>query len=230
MDGKTFDALARGFGSQRSRRGALKGIAAGLLGLGTVRGAAAQDPGFDVQRVGGELARCGENCSRTDQCNAGLRCSRGRCIARGDSRDNCRTSRDCERDFEICRNRECVNEVNCGPDSCTRDSQCRRSEICRNGRCENDTSRCRRDNDCRAGEECRDDRCVQSNRCRRDRDCRRNEVCRNDRCEGGDDRCQRDRDCRNSEECRDNRCVEADRCQRDRDCRRDEVCRDNRCV
>jgi hypothetical protein len=178
MDSKTFDALTRGFGAQRSRRAALKSLAAGLFGLGIARTASAQ--------VSVERATCGQSCENSDDCNAGLRCSRpdtndSMCVAERDSRDSCDRNIDCDRNFEVCRNDRCVNQSdctrcnvdadcntgrvcrngNCG--DCDRDGQCPSGEICRNGRCERDRDECNSNNDCRKRERCRNGRCVRRN-------------------------------------------------------------------
>lgn len=170
MDNKTFDALTRSFGTQRSRRDALKSLVAGLFGLGIARGASAQ--------VGVERATCGQSCSDSADCNAGLRCSGRICVRIADSRDSCRRNIDCDRDFEICRNDRCENQSTC--DRCGSTTDCPSGQACRNGRCGD---------------------------CSRDSQCRNDEVCRNGRCERDRDRCNSDRDCRRRERCRRGRCV-----------------------
>ncbi len=179
MDSKRFDALARGLGAQRSRRDAVKGIAAGLFGLGAagaaVRGSAAQ--------VDADRATCDDPCAFDSDCNAGLRCRNGRCTPIKDSERRCSGSIQCPRFFEICQNGRCVNQTTCEENRCRRNAQCRRDEVCRNGRCEGGSGTCRRNSDCRRDEVCRNNRCERdSARCSRNSDCRRNEVCRNDRC------------------------------------------------
>jgi hypothetical protein len=175
MDSKSFDALTRGFGAQRNRREALKGLAAGLLGLGAARGAAAQ--------VTIERANCGQSCDgSSSNCNAGLECTRtsgsgGICVRIADSRATCNRNLDCTRNFELCRSGRCVNQVNCSRcesnencptgrvcrngncSECTRDGQCNRNEVCRNGRCERDRAQCHRNRDCPRGKRCRNNRC-----------------------------------------------------------------------
>lgn len=149
MDRHKFDMLARGFGMRRNRRDGLKFLAAGLLGLRQVAGVSAQ--------VTVELAACGDKCLRDDDCNAGLRCNgEGKCVAISDSRKSCRQNVDCDRDFEICRDGRCVNQVDCS--RCDRDRDCGRNEICRNNRCER--SECNDNNDCRRSEKCRRHRCI----------------------------------------------------------------------
>jgi Cys-rich repeat protein len=178
MDSKMFDALTRGFGAQRSRRAALKSLAAGLMGLGVAKSASAQ--------VGIERATCGQSCSSSTDCNAGLRCSRpnnrdGICVAIADSRDTCNRNINCERDYELCRNDRCVNQSTCN--RCHVTADCPTGEVCRNGNC----GGCDRDGQCPSGE-----------------------VCRNGRCERDRDSCRSDRDCRKRERCRRNRCVRRD--------------------
>ena len=182
MDNKTFDALTRGFGTQRNRRDALKAFAAGLLGLGVARDAAAQ--------VSAERANCGqpcrnisgENCEGNDCCNAGLRCSGtgndAICVREPDSASTCSRNVNCTRNFELCRNGRCRNQVVC--------------------------DRCRVTEDCPAGQACRNGNCGD---CNRDRDCRSNEVCRNGRCERGRNECQSNSDCPRRRRCRNGRCV-----------------------
>ena len=183
MDNKTFDALTRGFGTQRNRRDALKAFAAGLLGLGIARDAAAQ--------VSAERANCGQpcdvsgsGCSGNSCCNAGLRCSGSGndaiCVRIPDRtpRVDCNRNIDCENNYELCRNRRCVNTVVC--------------------------DRCRVATDCPSGQACRNGNCGE---CNRDRDCRSNEVCRNGRCERGRNECQSNSDCPRRRRCRNGRCV-----------------------
>ena len=174
MDTKTFDALARGFAAQRSRRDAVKGLVAGLMGLGVARGAAAQ--------VTAQRATCGQSCSGSEDCNAGLRCSRpndrnGICVAITDSRSSCSRNIDCDRNHEICRNRRCVNQLNCT--RCNVAADCPSGDACRNGNC----GGCDRDGQCRSGEICRGGNCERAgDRCNSNRDCRKRERCRNKRC------------------------------------------------
>jgi hypothetical protein len=154
MDRNAFDALVRGFGSRRSRRAAAKGLAAGLLGLGTARGAAA--------RVRPEALACGEFCGGDAECNAGLRCGADseQCFAVPDSKTRCNSNGDCAADYETCNaNGRCANTV--APDGC---------------------AECRRDGDCaEAGARCTDGLCV-APECAADTDCRRRERCRRGRC------------------------------------------------
>ncbi|HEU5432154.1 MAG TPA: hypothetical protein VFU81_10850 [Thermomicrobiales bacterium] len=175
MDGNTFDGLTRALGMRRSRRDALKSIAAGLVGLGAAKGASAQ--------ITPALATCGQRCTASTDCNAGLRCSRpsgsaGLCVAIADSRTGCTRNLDCGRDFEVCRNRRCVNQSSC--DRCNLDADCPTGKICRNTTCRE---------------------------CTRDRQCPRRRVCRNGRCERNRDECNRNRDCGRNQRCRNGRCV-----------------------
>jgi hypothetical protein len=158
MDRKTFDAVTRGFGAQRSRRAALKSLAAGLFGLGAARTAAAP--------VGIERATCGQVCRDNVDCNAGLRCSRnggdGICVAILDSRDSCNQNIDCDRDFERCSNGRCVNVLDCS--SCRVNADCPSGEACRDGNCDGGNgNRCNGNRDCRNNERCRNGRCVRRN-------------------------------------------------------------------
>jgi hypothetical protein len=169
MDSKTFDALTRGFGAQRSRRDAAKAFIAGLFGLGIARGASAQ--------VGAERATCGQDCNNSSDCNAGLRCSGGICVREADSRTSCNRNINCDRVFEVCRNGRCENQSTC--DRCNSTTDCPEGRACRNGRCGD----CTRDSQCRNDEVCRNGRCERDrNRCNSNRDCGRKERCRNGRC------------------------------------------------
>lgn len=173
MDSTTFDTLTRRFVERRTRREALTGLAAALAGFGGLRAGA---------QVTAELATCGQSCSGTEDCNAGLRCSRppgfsGICVAIADSRANCNRNLNCSRNFEVCRNDRCVNESTC--DRCNVAEDCPAGEACRSGFC----GGCTRDRDCRSNEVCRDGTCRRNrNRCDRNRDCPRNKRCRNGRC------------------------------------------------
>ncbi len=174
MDNNRFDALTRGFGVQRNRRDALKGLAAGLLGIGFARGASAQ--------ISAERATCGQPCTSSTDCNSGLQCSRpsdrdGICILIADSRTSCNRNSNCDREYELCRDGRCVNQGVCARcnvsadcptgqicnsgecGGCTRDGQCPNNEICRGGRCERDRNGCRNDSDCRKQERCRNGQC-----------------------------------------------------------------------
>ena len=174
MDSKTFDVLTREFGRQRSRRDALVRLAATLFGLGLARNASAQ--------VSAELATCGQSCTGSEDCNAGLRCSRpsgfsGICVAIADSRVGCNRNINCNRAFEVCRNGRCVNQTGCN--RCNVAEDCPTGEACRHGSC----GECNRDRDCRGNEVCRKGRCKRRrNKCNRNRDCPRRKRCRNGRC------------------------------------------------
>jgi hypothetical protein len=187
MDNRTFDALTRRFGAQRNRRDAVKAFAAGLVGLGLGRDAAAQ--------VSVERANCGQpcdvnnsDCSGNNCCNAGLRCSgtgsAAICVRESDSATNCNRNIDCSRNFELCRNGRCRNQVTC--DRCRVTEDCPSGQACRNGNCGD----CNRDRDCRSNERCRNGRCERSggggggggNDCNRNSDCPRKKRCRNGRC------------------------------------------------
>ena len=129
MDSKTFDALTRGLGSQGTRRHALKGIAAGLFGLGAAKGAAAQD--FTAQRN-----TCRQKCQGTRDCNSGFRCGPGSesCVALPSSRDRCDRNLECRSKDEVCKSGRCVNQVDC-PECFENDDCPGRRGRCRNGRC-----------------------------------------------------------------------------------------------
>ena len=158
MDSKKFDVLTRGFGTQRTRREAVKGFAAGLLGLGVVRGASAQ--------VSVERATCGQSCTVSGDCNAGLRCvdtgSSNQCIAIRDSNEPCNENSDCANDYEVCNSSlGCINQSDCN--ICVVSADCTGDEICRNGRCGAEDE-CDSDNDCRRRQRCRRGQCVRRRR------------------------------------------------------------------
>jgi hypothetical protein len=168
MDRNRFDALTRQFGLQRSRRTALKGLAGGVLGLGTAERTLAQ--------VSTERATCNQGCLESSDCNAGLRCSNKLCVAILDSRQQCLVSRDCPRDFESCVNNRCVNQSTCR--ECNEDSDCPSGWRCRDLTCR-EVGSCSRDQDCGANELCCRGTCRVSDRhCRDTADCRRGERCR----------------------------------------------------
>ena len=177
MDKNAFDALVRGLGAGRSRRTALKGLAAGLFGLGIGREAKAQ--------VGGEALVCRQFCDSDADCNAGLRCGKAsdQCFAVPDTRKRCNGNSDCPVRYEICgSNGRCQNTQNCF--ECKRDGDCANADqSCRDGRCVVVKPQCNDDDDCRRVERCENRRCVSRGTCVEDNDCRRNEKCnRNDRC------------------------------------------------
>lgn len=156
MDKETFDRLTRGVGLARSRRQAVAGLAAGVLGLTGLGRAAAQEA---VPQARGD---CGDDCLRNTDCKPGLKCSRpgsdrGRCVAKNDSNRSCSDDRDCP-NFEECRSRRCVNRFDCrGGDEgnrCNDNRDCRSGERCRNGRCRPDDS-CGREGDrCTSNGDC----------------------------------------------------------------------------
>ena len=150
MDSKTFDALTRGFGTQRTRRDAVKGFAAGLMGLGVVRGAAAQ---VTIQN-----ATCGQRCDVNGDCNSGLECSDGvLCVRIDDSNQNCNVNGDCGENFEVCRNGSCTNQVVCS--ACNNNADCPSGESCNNQLCGR-VDECNSNSDCRRRQRCRRGRCV----------------------------------------------------------------------
>jgi hypothetical protein len=158
VDRGAFDALVRGMGSQRSRRGALKGLAAGLFGLGVGRETSAQ--------IGSEALVCREFCDTDKECNAGYRCGRasGQCFAVPSTRKRCNFNGDCPSRFEVCLNFRCQNTVDCI--ECRRNGDCPGTDgRCREGRCRVDTRRrCEEDRDCP-----RNQRCTRRGRCVDDR-------------------------------------------------------------
>ena len=156
MDKNLFDSVVRGFAPRRSRRDALKGLAAAALGLGVVRGAAAQ-PGV-------ERATCGQRCNADGDCNAGLRCgaASSRCFRQSDSGLRCGANIQCRNNWEICnRNDRCINGLQRGCDECQRNGDCPAGQRCRNGACE--APQCTSNSDCNGRRKCRRGRCVKRN-------------------------------------------------------------------
>ena len=154
MDRNLFDTVVRGFAPRRSRRAALKALAAAAFGLGVAREAGAQP--------GAELAACENRCNADSDCNAGFRCGLGsrRCFAIPDSRRRCGANIQCPNNWEICnRNDRCVNQMKC--DECQRNGDCPTGQKCRNGSCE--VPECTTNSDCRRREKCRRGRCVDRN-------------------------------------------------------------------
>jgi hypothetical protein len=120
MDDTRFDALARAVGAVTTRRSALRGVAAGILGSvglgGVLDDVAAQRQGSGYRRCGKQYA----GCNQGRDCCAGLRCKTlrnphaeaefsGVCAYQGGCgrrNDFCKKNRDCCRKFR-CRNRKC---------------------------------------------------------------------------------------------------------------------------
>lgn len=117
MDSNSFDSLTRGIGRATDRRTALKGLAAGLLGVGAVRASSvsAQDDGGDVG--GPSIEACGirnDNCFRNTDCCQGLKCrgtnggrQAGYCDFKngsGGKGDWCNKDKDCKRNL-VCDRR-----------------------------------------------------------------------------------------------------------------------------
>lgn len=159
MDSTTFDALTRGVGAACTRRRALGGIAAGVLGLAAARTAAEA-----VETAG--CAKKGDDCLNNYGCCSGLKCK-------------------VEGKEEIGR---CVDKNN-SDDRCKRDSDCRKGEVCKNKRCKNkgsgsgdgrDGDKCNDNDDCRSGLRCKKGRCRDDDKCGRERDrCKTNGDCCN---------------------------------------------------
>lgn len=157
MDGKTFDALTRGVGADCTRRRAIGGILAGVLGLAATRDAA--------QAV--ETAKCakkGDDCLRNSDCCSGLKCDLsgggkiGECIDKNNSDDRCRDDRDC-RKGERCVNKRCKNKGSGDGDGregdkCNDNDDCRSGLKCKKGRCRDD-DKCGREGDrCQTNGDC----------------------------------------------------------------------------
>ena len=129
MDSNHFDRLARSFGMNASRRTALRGLAAGLLGatgLGTVI------TEVDARRRGNRNRnrnrRCGDQyagCNSEKDCCEGLICKEltnpgadagfdGACAYKrgcGQKNDYCGKNRDCCRQFR-CQGKRCKRRDN----------------------------------------------------------------------------------------------------------------------
>lgn len=129
MDGSQFDRITRSLGASATRRGALRGLAAGLLsatGLGTIL------EEIDARRRNGrhnnKRRRCGAQyagCNEDNDCCHGLICKElrnphasanfpGTCAYKrgcGLKEDFCGKNRDCCRNFR-CRNARCRRRPN----------------------------------------------------------------------------------------------------------------------
>lgn len=150
MDRETFDSLTRGVGKTCTRRSALAGLMAGVLGLGVAKQVAAE---VSTEKC----AAPGERCFRNTDCCSGLKCKggnpdtgqSGNCVDKNGSR--CRRDGDCRRD-ERCDNGRCKRD-----DECRRDNDCKLGNICKSGRC---VSGCRGNSDCPRSEFCDRGRCM----------------------------------------------------------------------
>ena len=172
MDGRTFDVLVKRAGQACTRRRALSGLAAALVGLPAAKRAAAQV----------EVAACskkGDNCFTNYACCEGLKCR----IPEGDEFGQCIDKNDSDR-------------------KCRDDRDCRKGERCKNGRCKNKNSkdgngnkgdRCNTNNDCKSGLRCKDGKCKDENSCGREGDrCQSSGDCCNAlTCDRGDKRCRK---------------------------------------
>ncbi len=157
MDKNVFDTVVRGFAPRRSRRDALKGLAAAALGLGVVREASAQP--------GAQRATCGQRCNKDDDCNAGLRCGTGsnRCYRKPHSKTRCGSNIQCTNNWEICnKNDRCINGLQRNCDECGRNGDCPSGQKCRNGACQ--APQCSSNKDCNGKKKCRKGRCVKPNK------------------------------------------------------------------
>jgi hypothetical protein len=151
MDRETFDALTRGIGKQCTRRSALAGLAAGVLGLGAAKRVAAE---VSVESCGDY----GDKCLSNTDCCTGLKCKGGdrttgqvgRCVDKNAKK--CRADQDCKRSERCVRGR-CESK-----DECSRDNDCKLGTICSRGRCVNG---CRGNSDCPRNEFCDRGRCIE---------------------------------------------------------------------
>lgn len=118
MDSNAFDKLTQGFGREADRRTALKGLAAGLLGVGATRAVVASAQEDGVEDGGPSIESCGiknEGCFRNTDCCQGLKCRgakggtvSGSCDFKNSSGgrgDWCRKDKDCKRNLECDRRR-----------------------------------------------------------------------------------------------------------------------------
>ena len=130
MDSNHFDRITRIVGAESTRRSAVRGLAAGLLGV-TGLGTVVQK--IEARRRGrnnNKRTRCGRQyygCNNDNECCNGLICQelknpyaeaefKGTCAYRrgcGKKNDFCGKNRDCCRNFR-CRNKRCrrVNNNN----------------------------------------------------------------------------------------------------------------------
>lgn len=126
MDSNHFDRLVRAFGVKSTRRVALRGLVAGIIGA---TGLEASIGEIDARRRGrnnNKRRRCGRQyygCNDHNDCCHGLVCEelqnpyieanfKGTCAYRrgcGLNNDYCGKNRDCCRNFR-CRNRRCKRQ------------------------------------------------------------------------------------------------------------------------
>jgi hypothetical protein len=105
MDADRFDAISRALGSLSRRRGMLRAVAGGALGLAGL--SALTD---------NALAR---SCDKDKDCNGDDVCRNGKCV-------ECKNDNDCS-GKDICSNNKCV--------ACEKNSDCKSNQRCKNNNC-----------------------------------------------------------------------------------------------
>ena len=128
MDSNQFDRLTRSFGAAATRRNALRGLAAGLLGATGLGATLSEIDARRRRRRRNRNRRCGAQyagCNSERDCCEGLICQElknpgaeaefsGTCAYRrgcGKKNDYCQKNRDCCRQFQ-CKGRRCKRRNN----------------------------------------------------------------------------------------------------------------------
>jgi hypothetical protein len=129
MDSSHFDRLVRSFGASASRRTALRGLVAGVLGATGIGATLSELDARRRRRRGNRnRRRCGkqyDGCNRESDCCDGLICKQltnpnaeakfdGTCAYKrgcGKKNDYCGKNRDCCRQFQ-CRGKRCKRRNN----------------------------------------------------------------------------------------------------------------------
>lgn len=142
MDGNRFDDLSRRLAVGVTRRRALKGVAAGLLGALGLRAAAGDAAQVTQARCGNVTCknnpgRCNDGCVCCEYRNSQGRVTNSRCRPPGTCAPGTEA---CPRGQRFCANlgrcAECCGEGDCGPDGvCLEESCCLPRTFCQDGEC-----------------------------------------------------------------------------------------------
>ena len=114
MENTRFDRLARFVGAAGSRRAALRGLAAAMLGFAGLRAAGEAD----ARRCGAQYA----GCNNENDCCTGLICKElTNPNAQSNFKGTCAYKRGCGKRNDFCRsNRECCRQFRCRGQRCKR--------------------------------------------------------------------------------------------------------------
>ena len=105
MDADRFDAISRVLGTPSRRRGMVKAVAGGALGL--------------VGLAGLTDRASARSCSTNNDCNRNDVCKSGTCV-------ECKSDRDCS-GKDVCSRDKCVQ--------CQRNKDCKSNQRCQNQKC-----------------------------------------------------------------------------------------------